>query len=203
MMNLKNLDRRHLNSVKFYLLLLIVLSQPLLAQQSHKKNSDSELKPRLIILTDVSTWETDDSESLVRLLVHADLFEIEALIFTTGWSLDKTRDDFFGLIHDAINAYEKDVPNLMKRSNQQEFARDENRQEIGYWPSPDYLRELTVFGSKNRGFKFIGEENDSPGSELIIELADEDDDRPVWVTLWGGGNTLAQAIWRVQQESFS
>jgi len=200
MKNLKILDRRHLYSVKFYLLLFIVLSQSLLAQQREKKNSDSELKPRLVVLTDISTWETDDSESLVRLLVHADLFEIEALIFTTGWSLDKTRDDFFGLIHDALNAYEKDLPNLMKRSNQQEFARDENRQEIGNWPSSDYLREHTLFGSKNRGFKFIGEENDSPGSELIIKLADEDDDRPLWVTIWGGGNTLAQAIWRVQQD---
>ncbi len=176
------------------ILLLLILS-------SLSINSVSaQPKPRMVVLTDVSTWETDDSESLVRLLVHADLFEIEALIFTTGWSLDKTRDDFFGLIHDAIDAYEKDVPNLMKRSNQQEFSRDENRQEIGYWPSPDYLRELTVFGSINRGFKFIGEENDSRGSELIIKLADEDDDRPLWVTIWGGGNTLAQAIWRVQQD---
>jgi hypothetical protein len=35
--------------------------------------------------------------------------------------------------------------------------------------------------------------------KLIIKLADEDDDRPVWITVWGGGNTLAQAIWRVQQ----
>ena len=180
--------------------LFLILSHSIQAQTVKNYFPDKELKPRMVVLTDVSTWETDDSESLVRLLVHADLFEIEALIYTTGWSLDKTRDDFFGLIHDALNAYEKDLPNLMKRSNQQEFARDENRQEIGYWPSPDYLREHAVFGSKNRGFKFIGEENDSPGSELIIELADEDDDRPLWVTIWGGGNTLAQAIWRVQQD---
>jgi hypothetical protein len=180
--------------------LFLILSLSIQAQKAKKYFPDSEIKPRMVVLTDVSTWETDDSESLVRLLVHADLFEIEGLIFTTGWSLDKTRDDFFDLIHEAVNAYEKDVPNLMKRSNQQEFARDENRQETGYWPSPDYLRERAVFGSKNRGFKFIGEENDSPGSELIIELADEDDDRPLWVTIWGGGNTLAQAIWRVQQD---
>jgi hypothetical protein len=57
-------------------------------------SKEPQLKPRIVVLTDVSTWETDDSESLVRLLVHADLFEIEGLIFTTGWSLDKTRDDF-------------------------------------------------------------------------------------------------------------
>jgi hypothetical protein len=47
--------------------------------------------------------------------------------------------------------------------------------------------------------KFIGETNGSPGSDLIIKLADEPDDRPIWITVWGGGNTLAQAIWQVQQ----
>ena len=56
------------------------------------------LKPRMVVLTDVSTWETDDSESLVRLMVHADLLEIEGLVFTTGWSLDKTRDEFMELM---------------------------------------------------------------------------------------------------------
>lgn len=165
--------------------------------------NSSTLKPRIIVLTDVSTWETDDSESLVRLLAHADLFEIEGLIFTTGWNLDKTRDDFFQLIHDAIDAYEKDLPNLMKRSNQTSFKKDESQQNIGYWPSAEYLRERAMFGSKNRGFKFIGENNDSPGSEQIIKLADEEDNRPLWITVWGGGNTLAQAIWHVRQNRSS
>ncbi|PZX48329.1 DUF1593 domain-containing protein [Algoriphagus chordae] len=177
-------------------ILLFVTFTSLFAQQNQKKATP---KPRIVVLTDVSTWETDDSESLVRLLVHADLYEIESIIFTTGWSLDKTRDDFMDLIHDAIDAYEKDLPNLMKRSNQKDFLADESKQKIGYWPSPDYLRSITVFGSKNRGFKFIGEDNNSPGSDLIIKLADESDERPLWITVWGGGNTLAQAIWQVQQ----
>jgi hypothetical protein len=154
----------------------------------------------MVVLTDVSTWETDDSESLVRLLVHADMLEIEGLVFTTGWSLDKTRDDFINLIHDAVNAYEKDLPNLQKRSSQTEYQNDESRQQIGYWPSANYLRTRTMFGSKNRGAEHVGEGNDSPGSELIIQLADEDDDRPIWITVWGGGNTLAQAVWRIQKD---
>ena len=57
-----------------------------------------------------------------------------------------------------------------------------------------------MFGSRKRGAEHVGEGNDSPGSKLIIDLADEDDDRPVWITVWGGGNTLAQAIWRVQKD---
>ncbi|SDM47456.1 Protein of unknown function [Catalinimonas alkaloidigena] len=191
--------------MKFTPLRLLVLcatfSHALSAQSPSKKApSAAPLKPRILVLTDVSTWETDDSESLVRLLVHADLLEIEGLVYTTGWSLDSTRVQFFDLIHVATDAYAKDLPNLQKRSGQTELATDELRQRIGSWPSADYLRARTVFGSKNRGMAFIGEDNDSPGSELIIRLADEPDERPLWVLAWGGGNTFAQALWRVRQD---
>ena len=54
-------------------------------------------------------------------------------------------------------------------------------------------------GSHRAGIGVIGEGNDSEGSDFLIRLADEDDDRPIWVAAWGGGNTLAQAIWRVKQ----
>lgn len=181
--------------------LLFAITHGALGQGNNKREPLSTvLKPRIVVLTDVSTWETDDSESLVRLLVHADLFEIEGLVYTTGWSLEETRDDFFQLIHDAIDAYEKDLPNLLKRSGQLAFKEEESPQTIGYWPSPDYLRKRTVFGSKQRGIDKIGKDNLSDGSNLIIELADENDKRPLWILLWGGGNTLAQAIWQVQEE---
>ena len=165
-----------------------------------QKQETNNLKPRVIVLTDVSTWETDDSESLVRLLVHADLIEIEGIIYTTGWSHEILRDDFIDLIHGAITAYEKDLSNLIKRSVSSDVTQDETRQQIGYWPSPDYLRKRTVFGSKQRGIDKIGKDNVSDGSNLIIALADENDERPLWILLWGGGNTLAQAIWQVQQD---
>ena len=54
-------------------------------------------------------------------------------------------------------------------------------------------------GSERGGIKVIGEGNDSPGSQLLIRLADEEDPRPIYVAGWGGANTLAQAIWRIQQ----
>jgi hypothetical protein len=82
---------------------------------------------------------------------------------------------------------------------QEGHQHDVGRQEIGYWPSPQYLRDRTLMGSQNRGQKFIGEDNRSPGSDRIIQLADEADDRPLWITVWGGGNTLAQAIWQVER----
>src|SRR5688572_416200 len=69
------------------------------------------LKPRIIVLTDIAPndVEPDDMESMIRLFAHADLFEIEGLVASTGWSnnggLERPE-----LIHDAINAYEKDLP---------------------------------------------------------------------------------------------
>ena len=44
----------------------------------------------------------------------------------------------------------------------------------------------------------VGDGKDSAGSELIIASVDKDDPRPVWVQFWGGGNILAQAIWKVR-----
>ncbi len=159
------------------------------------------LKPRMVALTDISpdNIEPDDMESIIRLFVHADLFEIEGLVATTGWSNSGDKPEWIKLIHETIDLYEKDFPNLRKRSEQKDHLKDEARQAIGYWPSPDYLRSVTVVGSQKRGMSFIGKQNQTAGSDLLIKLADEPDDRPIWITVWGGGNTLAQAIWQVQQ----
>ena len=178
------------------ILLLLSLTLP-------AAKSAAQLKPRLVVLTDISpnNVEPDDMESMIRLLVHTDLFEIEALIHSTGWSVGGNAGQTgLNLIREAIDLYEKDLPNLMKRSNQDGLLHDDEHQEIGYWPSANYLRARTMLGSKNRGQRYIGANNNSDGSNKIIELADEDDDRPIWVTVWGGGNTLAQACWKVQQE---
>ncbi len=44
----------------------------------------------------------------------------------------------------------------------------------------------------------VGEGKLSRGAELLIEAADREDARPLWVTVWGGANTLAQALWHVR-----
>ena len=33
--------------------------------------------------------------------------------------------------------------------------------------------------------------------EMLIKALDEDD-RPLWVSVWGGANCLAQALWKVK-----
>ena len=163
-----------------------------------------DLKPRLVVCTDIAPAdvEPDDMESMVRLMAYADCFEIEALITSVGWNCDPYPKEWAEYLTRVIEAYRKDVPNLMRRSGQSEFLplEEENgQQELGYWPSADYIKSRAMMGSEHGGIKVIGGGNDSPGSELLIRLADEDDPRPIYVAAWGGANTLAQAIWRVKQ----
>ena len=165
---------------------------------------ENGLKPRLVVCTDIAPAdvEPDDMESMVRLMAYADCFEVEALITSVGWNCDPYPKEWTDYLFRVIEAYRKDVPNLMKRSNQQGFLpieQESGQQQIGYWPSADYLKSRAVMGSERGGIKVIGEGNDSPGSELLIRLADENDSRPIYVAAWGGANTLAQAIWRVKQ----
>ena len=165
---------------------------------------DAELKPRLVVCTDIAPAdvEPDDMESMVRLMAYADMFEMEALITSVGWNCDPYPKEWAQYLYRVIDAYEQDVTKLMKRSGQESFlspAEENGQQRIGYWPSADYIRSRAVMGSENGGIKVIGQGNDSPGSELLIRLADEDDPRPIHVAAWGGANTLAQAIWKVQQ----
>ena len=162
------------------------------------------LKPRLVVCTDIAPAdvEPDDMESMVHLMAYADMFEIEAIITSVGWNCDPYPMEWSQYMYKVIDAYEKDLPNLMKRSKQKGFLspKKETRcQTIGYWPCADYIRSRAVMGSIYGGIRSIGERNDSPGSELLIRLADEDDPRPIYVAAWGGANTLAQAIWRVKQ----
>ena len=179
--------------------LLLLLALPMMGWAA-----EQTLKPRLVVCTDIAPAdvEPDDMESMVRLMAYADLFEVEALITSVGWNCDPYPKEWAEYLQRVIEAYRKDVPKLMKRSGQTTFlpiSEEGKSQFIGYWPSADYMKSRAVMGSERGGIKVIGEGNDSPGSELLIRLADEDDPRPIYVAAWGGANTLAQAIWCVKQ----
>lgn len=183
--------------------LAVVLSVVVAAQSLHA----AAFKPRLVVLTDIAPGdrEPDDQESLVRLLVYADRFEIEGLIACSGWNNSGHAYPvaWLEILKGTVDAYEKDLPNLMKRSGQTNFLSpdaESKPQELGYWPSPAYLRSVTMLGSLKLGFKQLGATNHSAGSDFLIRLADEDDARPIYVAVWGGANTFAQAVWRVQKE---
>ncbi len=185
-----------------YLLLFSLLL--LMSTNSEAKSNTDELKPRIVIMSDIGDCnvEPDDMESAIRLFSYADQFEIEAFMTTVGWNCDPYPQEWGKVLEQVIDAYGVDVENLRKRSSQTAFLsldEENGKQKMGYWPSVDYIRSRAIAGSHRGGIGVIGEGNDSPGSNFLIQLADEDDDRPIWVAAWGGANTLAQAIWRVQQ----
>ena len=37
------------------------------------------------------------------------------------------------------------------------------------------------------------------GSDWIIKVLEEKDERPLWICVWGGANTLAQALYKIKQ----
>jgi hypothetical protein len=153
-----------------------------------------------VILSDITTpdWEPDDLQSFVHLLASADLFEVEALISTSGWSIPPKPLEPFNFV-DVIDRYRTDLPNLMKRSGQEGHQDDESVQSIGYWPTPEYFEGIIRHGFPERGMGSVGDGKATNGSDFIIDIVDENDARPVYVCVWGGANVLAQSIWDVRR----
>ena len=153
------------------------------AQPSDNQSGDgsTSYKPRIIVTTDLGA-DPDDEQSLVRLLVSANEFDIEGLIVSTGcWK--KTQENT-EMLDKLVDGYGQVVRNL-------------NIHASGF-PTYDYLKSISIMGQTGYGMGDVGEGKDSPGSELIIAAVDRDDPRPVWVQAWGGANNVAQAIWKVK-----
>ena len=140
-------------------------------------------KPRLFVLTDISN-EPDDEESMVRLLVCANEFDLEGLVATTStWLRNTTRVD---LIHRQLNAYGQVRDNLLKHAP-------------GF-PTQEQLLGITAAGQAQYGLAAVGEGKATAGSRLLLTAADKVDERPLWVSVWGGANTLAQALFDARKE---
>ncbi len=159
-------------------ILLLLLTAVVLGIGS---NLTAYAKQRVIVLTDIEN-EPDDTQSMVRFFTYSNQWDIEALVATTSvHQRDKTAA---WRIREIIEAYAKVRENLLKH-------------EPGY-PTADYLLSVLREGRANYGMNAVGQNMDSPGSDMIISVADREDARPVWVLVWGGPNCLAQALWKVR-----
>ncbi|MCY1722000.1 DUF1593 domain-containing protein [Prolixibacteraceae bacterium Z1-6] len=139
-------------------------------------------KPRIFVLTDIEN-EPDDAMSMVRFLVYANNYDIEGLAATT--SIHQQKRVAPERIRQIVDAYGKVRDNLEKH-------------EIGF-PAADFVRSKITEGLPEYGMQAVGKGKDSPASEALIQAADQDDSRPLWVTAWGGPNVLAQALWKVRE----
>jgi hypothetical protein len=136
---------------------------------------------RVFVLTDMGN-EPDDQMSMVRLLTYSNELDLEGLIATTStWQRAKRET---GTMNGIIKAYDEVRPNLLKHAKG--------------WPTADYLEKIVSVGQPDYGMADVGQGKSSPGSKALIAAVDRNDPRPVWVTVWGGANTLAQALYDVR-----
>lgn len=139
-------------------------------------------KQRLIVLSDIEA-DPDDTQSFVRLFLYANQIDLEGLVATTSVHMKTSIHP--ESIRRIIQAYAKVQPNLAKH-------------EAGF-PAPDRLRALVREGQPGYGMAAVGTGKGTSGSRLIVEALDRDDPRPLWVSAWGGVNTLAQALHDIRE----
>lgn len=133
--------------------------------------------PRLVVLTDIGN-EPDDQMSFVRLLVYSNELDIEGLVATTStWLRTSTNPQ---TLREIIDAYGHVRPNLLLHARG--------------WPEAARLRDMVVSGQPGYGMAAVGPDKLTPGAEAILRAADSPDPRPLWISVWGGANTLAQAL---------
>ncbi len=137
-------------------------------------------KSRLIVITDIG-GDPDDQQSMIRLMLYSNEYDIEGLI---AGDQDPIRTD---LIDQIITAYGTVRSNLLLHASD--------------YPTTTVLHSVVKSG--NAGWLAgdttrIGAGEDTEGSNWIISAVDRADPRPVDIVCWGGQSELAQALWRVR-----
>jgi hypothetical protein len=166
------------------------------------------LRPRVVVTADP---ELDDSNSLVRYLLHATDFRTEGLVYASsqfhwkgdgkGTTLTRPNREYNRsgpdlcpctswrwapderFIDDAVETYAKVYPNL--------------RVHDPSYPTPAELESKIRWGNVD----FDGEmERDTPGSDLIKSLLLDDEPGPLYLLAWGGQSTIARALKSIEEQ---
>jgi hypothetical protein len=150
-------------------------------------DADAAEKPRLLVLTDIG-GDPDDQQSMIRLMLYANEFDVEGLIATASGTPGELKEAITraDLIRQIVEAYGKVQSNLAQHS--------------AAYPTAEALLKLVKSGNRFRGQDFIGADHDTEGSRWIIAAVDRDDARPLNITIWGGQTDFAQALWRVRKD---
>lgn len=164
------------------LLVSFALSSTLYPQQLPAGRLDNfSGHPRLFVISDIGN-EPDDQMSFVRLLLYSNEIDIEGLVAATStWQKTATHPE---TMREIIATYGQVQPNLFKHA--------------AGWPKAEELARLVQSGQPGYGMAAVGSGKSSLGAQALIKAADRDDPRPLWVSIWGGANTLAQALMDVR-----
>jgi len=138
-------------------------------------------KPRIIATTD---GEIDDRCSMVRFLLYANEWDIEGIVLSSSRFHWKGHD-WAGeeWIDEDIDLYAQSYDNL--------------KQHDPGFPSPEELKKLVYIGNIDAEAE-MGK--DTSGSDRIVEALLDSEPGPVYLQAWGGTNTIARALWKIQHE---
>ncbi|KAH6952112.1 hypothetical protein DER45DRAFT_577585 [Fusarium avenaceum] len=140
-------------------------------------------KPRTFILTDILN-EPDDTQSLIRYLLYANEFDTRGIVACTSvWLKDKTHPEE---ITRLVGVYDTVVNNLNSHVHP-----DHQYQRASYF-LPLVSSGPAVLGQK------AFDEPLSDGAQMLINRLEESGDK-LYVLLWGGANTLAQALKHIRE----
>ncbi len=128
---------------------------------------------RVIVSSDIGGTDPDDFQSMVHLLMYADVLDIEGIV-SSPFGPGRLEH-----IHQVIDRYALDYPTLRKVSAK--------------YPTPAQLKAISKQGALEapgrRGFG-----SPTAGSDWIVRCARRRDARPLYVLVWGGIEDLAQAL---------
>lgn len=139
-------------------------------------------QPQIFVMSDISN-EPDDTQSFIRLLLHADQYNITGMVATTSYWLNSTTtpDEILKL----TSAYGQVVDNLNSHSD-------------GEFPTEEYLSSIVRSGHPVYGTAAIGRPLSSGAERLVEVLEYLPDEEILHVQAWGGTNVLGEALAHVR-----
>jgi hypothetical protein len=135
--------------------------------------SEGEVRPRVLVSSDIGGTDPDDFQSMVHFLLCADQLDVGGII-SSPYGPGRREH-----ILQVIAAYEQDYPALRRAAPR--------------YPTPDFLRSVAKQGALEANGR-AGHGGSTEGSDWIVRCARRPDPRPLWVLVWGGLEDLAQAL---------
>lgn len=197
-----------LKTLPFFLLLLFL---------GCSVKSEAE-KFRVVIMTDMTH---DDGNSLIRYLYYSNEFDTEAIVVTPqlpDYDFDATGP--WKKVSGILDAYTKEYDQLKKHHNDYPSPESllkvtkkgtgalpiiwltntkEFKGSIGDRYVESSWGDITFSDWIGEGNTPNGEPKDSEGSDFLQEVFEKEDDRPIFVQMWGGSIAFVQALYRYKQ----
>ncbi|WP_221391772.1 DUF1593 domain-containing protein [Dyadobacter sp. NIV53] len=165
---------------------------------------NNSAKKRTIVTTD---GEVDDVDTFIRLLLYANEFNIEGLIYSSSqWHYkgDGKGTLFTSEMENTAKRYGKRADLRWPGTTwMQEYI---NKYALVYnnltihakgYPIPEYLQSIVKVGN----IDFEGEmAKNTDGSDFIKKILLDNNPEPVYLQIWGGTNTVARALKSIEEE---